>query len=363
MACADCKNRGIIHDEDTDLEPYIHNGYKKLIANDWLKNYESRYEKDEIVEIRFKNTHKGYFINEAKLQLKTDDAVAVEVQRGHDIGTVSLTGKLVLNQLRKRNVDINNYKFAKIYRKATRNDLRVWSQSIEREQPVLHKARKIIREMELDMKLSEVEFQGDGSKAIFYYIADERVDFRELIKVLAKEFHIRIEMRQIGARQEAGMIGGLGSCGRELCCSSWKTNFQSIPLNSAKIQELPANVQKLAGPCGKIKCCMIYEIDTYMEAREDIPKILLELETVGGVAFHQKTDILNRIMYYSYTENSTENLIAVPVNRVKEIISLNKKGIKAESLIKEMVRRNDVDYISKPDPINRFDRIHVRNEI
>ena len=357
MPCFGCTNRGIVHDENSDSDPILNNGFRKLKTTNWLKDYNSDWIKDKLVEIRFKNTRKEYFTNSNNLRITEDDIVAVEAQRGHDVGTVSLTGNLVLNQLKKRNFRTDTVGFGKIYRKATKNDIRLWYESMEKEKPTLFRSRQIIKDLELDMKLSDVEYQADGSKAIFYYIADDRIDYRELIKLLAREFSIRVEMKQIGARQEAARIGGIGSCGRELCCSSWKTNLQSIPINSARIQELPLNMQRLAGQCGKLKCCMMYEMDNYMEARQDIPSILLELETESGTAFHHKTDILKRIMYYSYSVDDIEYLIPVSVERVKEIISLNKKGIKAEDLTQHSTQdKINVEYINEPDSIHRFDQ-------
>jgi cell fate regulator YaaT (PSP1 superfamily) len=313
----------------------VKEGYTKLTVTDWLKKYENRPGKDNLVEVRFKNTRKEYFRNNKRLRIRKGDVVAVEAKFGHDIGTVSLNGSLVWHQLKVKGIDIDRHDIRNIYRTATQADIKKWKEALAIEDETMIKTRKIVRELNLDMKLSDVEYQGDMSRAIFYYTADERVDFRELIKILAREFQVRVEMKQIGVRQEAGRIGGIGSCGRELCCSSWKTEFHSVILNAARVQELPANAQKLAGQCGKLKCCLMYELDSYMEAREEIPKVLLELETIGGVAFHHKTDILKRIMYYSYDKNSPEHLIPVPVDRVKEIITMNKKGIKADLVTEE----------------------------
>jgi cell fate regulator YaaT (PSP1 superfamily) len=248
---------------------------------------------------------------------------------------------MALLQLKKHNIDPGNYSFKKIYRKARPGDIEKWKAALDREHKTMIRTRQIVKELNLNMKIGDVEFQGDTLKAIFYYIADERVDFRQLIKVLAEEFKVRVEMKQIGARQEAGRIGGIGSCGRELCCSTWKTNFNSVSLNAAKVQELPPNVQKLAGQCGKLKCCLMYELDTYSEARQDIPDQLLELETVQGIAYHHKTDILKKLMYYSFDKSSQENLVPVPVSRVKDIIMKNKKGVKVEALVEDNQRQND----------------------
>ena len=263
--------------------------------------------------------------------------------------------------MRKKKSDQGFGNLWKIYRRATANDLKQYREAIKLEKPVLISARKIIKKLGLEMKLGDVEYQGDKKKAIFYYIADDRVDFRELIKLLAAEFGIRVEMKQIGARQEAGRIGGIGSCGRELCCSSWKTDLHSVSLNVAKIQDLPANAQKLAGQCGKLKCCLMYELDTYLEAREEIPNTLLELETEKGTAYHRRTDLLNRIMYYSYDDALAEDLIPVPVEKVKEVINLNKRGIRVEltAYISTVKRPEEsIRYFTEAESITRFDSMH-----
>ena len=250
----------------------------KLKVYDWLQDVPEGTQINDIVEIRFKNTRKDFYRNVNGLNLKIGDVVAVEASPGHDIGTVSLTGQLVYTQLNKYRV-LPNVEFKKIYRKAKPADVEKWKNSIAREPYTMLRSRQIAEDLKLDMKIGDVEFQGDGTKAIFYYIADERVDFRELIKVFAEQFKIRIEMKQIGARQEAGRIGGIGSCGRELCCSTWITNFVSVTTVSAKVQELSLNPQKLAGQCGKLKCCLNYEYDSYMDAQSDFPDTTIVLET------------------------------------------------------------------------------------
>lgn len=332
--CNGCMSRGVIDSdsENTDLQTI--EGYNKLPVTDWLNRYEKMQGKVEIVEVRFKNTRKEYYKNNNNLRLNKGDIVAVEAKYGHDIGTVSLSGNLVWLQLKRKRIDLENYDFREIYRLAKSSDIEKWKEALALEDQTMLRTRQIVKDLDLEMKVGDVEYQGDKSKAIFYYIAEDRIDFRELIKILAKEFGIRIEMKQIGVRQEAGRIGGIGSCGRELCCSSWKTEFNSVVLNAARVQELPASVQKLAGQCGKLKCCLMYELDTYMEAREKIPKVLLELETKDGTAYHHKTDILKRLMYYSYEKFSPVKLIPVTVDRVKEIINMNKKGIKADNLVR-----------------------------
>lgn len=356
--CNGCNSRGITDISEDGNITKISEGYSKLSTTDWLKDIDNEYSNINLVEVRFKNTHKEYFNNRHQIKLKKGDIVAVEAGTGHDIGTVSLTGKLVLFQIKKRNLDLDRYNSKTIYRKAKPNDINKWKEALTLEHPTMIKARKIIDDLGLDMKLGDVEYQGDKTKAIFYYIADERVDFRQLVKVLAQEFKIRIEMKQIGARQEAGRVGGIGSCGRELCCSTWKTNFNTVNLNAAKIQELSPNAQKLAGQCGKLKCCLMYELDTYLDARDEIPKTLLQLETVKGIAYHHKTDILERIMYYSFNEESMKSLIAVPVDRVKEIITLNKKGIKVDYLVESDKVLKDKDFIdfTENNDVDRFNR-------
>lgn len=330
--CDGCLSRGFQDQGSEDSAPNVIEGYNKLSVTDWLNKYENAPGKEDILEIRFKNTRKEYYRNENRIPLKQGDIVAVEAKYGHDIGIVSLRGELVWRQLKNKRIDLDKYELRKIYRLAKPADIQKWKEALALEDQTMIRTRQIVGDLNLDMKVGDVEFQGDNSKAIFYYIAEERVDFRELIKILAKEFGIRIEMKQIGARQEAGRIGGIGSCGRELCCSSWKTEFNSVVLNAAKVQELPSNVQKLAGQCGKLKCCLMYELDNYLEAKEEIPKVLLELEIKDGIAYHHKTDILNRVMYYSFDKDSIEHLIPVPVERVKEIINMNKKGSKPERL-------------------------------
>lgn len=365
MSCSGCgcSSRGLV--ETTATNSYhINDGYTKLTTTDWLEKFDDRSSENQYIEVQFKNTRKEFFLNDTGYGIQKGDLVAVEAQFGHDIGTVTLTGRLAWFQIKRKRIDLDRYAFRKIYRRATQNDIEKWKKAMSLEHEVMLRTRQIVRDLGLDMKVGDVEYQGDGSKAIFYYIAEERVDFRELIKVLAREFRIRVEMKQIGSRQEAGRIGGIGSCGRELCCSSWKTDFNSVTLNAAKVQELPPNVQKLAGQCGKLKCCLMYELDTYLEARDAIPGVLLELETVKGIAYHHKTDILKRIMYYSFDEKSPENLIPVPVDRVKEVINANKKGEKVEYLVERPVgdALQTIDYTTATDDINRFDAQNRRQQ-
>ncbi len=319
----------------------------KLKVYDWLNAFPESGLPFDIVEIRFKNTRKEFFKNVNGIKLKIGDVVAVEASPGHDIGTVSLSGSLVLQQLRKYKVSIDT-EFKKIYRKAKPADIEKWKSSAALEPNTMLRARQIAENLKLDMKIGDVEYQGDGTKAIFYYIADERVDFRELIKKFAELFKIRIEMKQIGARQEAGRIGGIGSCGRELCCSTWITNFVSVTTVSAKHQELSLNPQKLAGQCGKLKCCLNYEFDSYVDAQRDFPDTTFALETKTGKAYHQKTDIYKRVMWYSFSENSAINLTAIGIDRVHSIIELNKKGIVVDNL-NEVVEVKDKDILGFSD--------------
>lgn len=342
-------------------------GCNKLDVHNWLKGIPRSINDGEIIEVRFKNTRKGYYRNVNKLNLEKGDIVAVEASPGHDIGVVSLIGELVALQLKKNNLHkkeaLDELKI--VYRKAKPVDIEKWRKAIWLEDSVMLKAREIAENLELSMKIGDVEFQGDKTKAIFYYIADERVDFRELIKVLADEFKIRIEMRQIGARQEAGRIGGIGTCGRELCCSTWISNFVSVTTNAARSQELSLNPLKLAGQCGKLKCCLNYELDCYIDAQRDFPSTEIRLKTAEGIAFHQKTDVYKAIMWYSYDQSSM-NLMPVPVKRVKEIIELNKKGVTVQSLVNtddsSNVKEAKLDYVVEQESITRFDNKKQRQK-
>lgn len=330
----------------------------KLQTYDWLGDLPLSSQKLDIVEVRFKNTRKEFFVNANGLRLNKGDIVAVEASPGHDIGIVSLTGEIVKFQLKKHNISADQ-EFKKVYRKAKAADLEKWYEATSLEDSTMLETRKIASDLKLDMKIGDVEYQGDRTKAIFYYIADERVDFRELIKVLAEKFKIRIEMRQIGARQEAGRIGGIGSCGRELCCSTWMTNFVSVTTNSARHQEISLNPQKLAGQCGKLKCCLNYELDAYIDAQKDFPSTEIVLETKMGQAHHTKTDIFRGIMWYTYDPINMVNFIPVEVKRVKEIIALNKKGKKVEELVDHTknIEAKSLDFqnVVGEDSLTRFD--------
>lgn len=331
----------------------------KLQTFDWLGDLPLSLQKIDIVEVRFKNTRKEFFVNANGLRLNKGDVVAVEASPGHDIGIVSLTGEIVKFQLKKHHISPEKQEFKKVYRKAKAADLEKWYEATSLEDTTMLETRRIASELKLDMKIGDVEYQGDRTKAIFYYIADERVDFRELIKILAEKFKIRIEMRQIGARQEAGRIGGIGSCGRELCCSTWMSNFVSVTTNSARHQEISLNPQKLAGQCGKLKCCLNYELDVYIDAQKDFPSREIVLETKMGQAHHTKTDIFRGIMWYTYDPINMVNFIPVAVERVKEIIALNKKGKKVDELVdhSKVVETETLDFqnVVGEDSLTRFD--------
>ncbi|MBN1117143.1 MAG: hypothetical protein JXA77_08065 [Bacteroidales bacterium] len=307
-------------------------GCNKLESFDWLADVSELYGSSEIVEVRFKNTRKLYYHNSNSLRLKKGDVVAVEASPGHDIGIVALTGQLVFVKMQSEGFNYKEQELKKVYRKAKSVDIEKWQEAISLEHSTMIRSRKISSDLGLNMKIGDVEYQGDRTKAIFYYIADDRVDFRQLIKVLAEEFKIRIEMRQIGARQEAGRIGGIGSCGRELCCASWIKNFVSVTTNAARYQEVSLNPQKLAGQCGKLKCCLNYELDAYLDMQKDFPDTSVQLKTKNGFALHQKTDVFKRLMWYSYRENEKSTITCMSVETVKEIIDLNRKGEFPESL-------------------------------
>ncbi len=306
-------------------------GCCKLSDNDWLKGMNDGTCPD-IFEVRFKNTRKGFYVNDSQQKINQGDLVIVEAVNGHDLGIVTLCGPIVARQMACKGINPETTEFRKIYRKAKPLDIQKWQEAIAREHETMIKARKIAAELGLEMKIGDVEFQGDGTKAIFYYIADGRVDFRQLIKVFAEEFRIRIEMKQIGARQEAGLIGGLGVCGRELCCANYITSFQSISTSAARCQDLSLNPQKLAGQCGKLKCCLNYEVANYLDAQSRIPRVQGPLEFEDGLAYLRKTDILREIMYFSYDRNSDADLYALDASEVREIIEMNRNGERPESL-------------------------------
>lgn len=343
-------------------EARLCDGCFKLHETPWLEEFPVN-EPSEIVEVRFKNTRRSFYQNVNHLDLKRGDIVAVEASPGHDIGIVSLTGDLVARQMRRTGFNPYNGEFKKIYRKAKPYDIERWQEAIALEHETMIASRQIAADMGLNMKIGDVEYQGDKIKAIFYYIADERVDFRELIKVFAERFHIRIEMKQIGARQEAGRIGGLGACGRELCCASWMSSFSSVTTGAARVQDISLNPQKLAGQCSKLKCCMMYEYDTYVDARKDFPRLREPLQTVDGEWFLVKSDVLAGTMTFSSSKETMSNVTTLSVSRVKEILALNRQGKKVEQLQHEDDIRPTVEeptYRSEEDSITRFDQAKRR---
>ncbi|MCR5004136.1 MAG: hypothetical protein K5984_07175 [Bacteroidales bacterium] len=352
----DC-NRGctVSRDENGELNVTYRSGCCKLKDYNWLAGVRQEQYKD-LFEVRFKNTRKGIYVNTSGQNIKTGDLVIVEAASGHDLGIVTLEGPVVGRQMAAKGIDPKVTPLKKIYRKAKNFDIEKWQEAIAREQETMIQARRIATEMGLEMKIGDVEFQGDGTKAIFYYIADGRVDFRQLIKVFAEEFRIRIEMKQIGARQEAGLIGCLGVCGRELCCANYISNFQSITTAAARSQDLSLNPQKLAGQCGKLKCCLNYEVANYLDARSRIPKVSEPLEFQDGQAFLMKTDILKETLYFSYDKGSLANLYALPASEVREIIKMNRNGIKPASL-KEDTLPDAPEFVTAvgDDSISRFD--------
>lgn len=329
-------------------------GCHKLSVFDWLSNMGMpQSETFNILEVRFKSGKKEFYRNPDQLDVVTGDAVIVDVPNGHHLGHISLQGELVRLQMQKKKIK-DDEKVRKIYRVASPRDLEKYQQVRKRERPTLVRTRQIIKKMDLEMKLSDVEFQADNSKATFYYSANERVDFRELIKVLASEFNIRAEMRQISLRQEAGRLGGLGSCGRELCCSTWLTDFKSVSTSTARYQNLSLNPSKLSGQCGRLKCCLNYELDTYLDALKDIPKLDGPIQTKKGSAKLQKTDIFRKIMWFGYElENSWH---PVTCSRVKEILALNKQNIKPETLESNEGNNGKDHFISINRELERIDK-------
>ncbi len=338
-------------------------GCFKLHETPWLEEYPDNIPTD-IFEVRFKNTRRSYYQNTSGLDLRRGDIVAVEASPGHDIGIVSLTGDMVARQMRRVGFNPFNGEYKKIYRKAKPYDIERWQEAIALEHETMIAARQIASDMGLNMKIGDVEYQGDKIKAIFYYIADERVDFRELIKVFADRFRIRIEMKQIGARQEAGRIGGIGACGRELCCASWISSFSSVTTNAARMQELSLNPQKLAGQCSKLKCCLMYEYDVYADARRGMPRVKEPLQTLDGDYHLIKSDPLARTMSFSSSKDTLANVVTLDIARVKEIIALNRAGRKAETIEGDMPS-NQVEeptYRHAEDSITRFDQKKGRSK-
>ncbi len=361
MACASCSTK------DGQPKGCKNNGTcgtdscNKLTVFNWLSNMAlpSGEKPYQWVEVRYKNGRKEYYKNTENLTLSIGDLVAAQAKTGHDIGMVTLTGELVRVQMKRKNIPDNGEDILKIYRKATQKDIDIWSAARDKEEPMKVKARQFAIDLKLEMKISDIEFQGDASKATFYYTAEERVDFRELIKVFAREFRTRIEMKQVGFRQEASRLGGIGSCGRELCCSTWLTDFRSVSTSAARYQQLSLNPQKLAGQCGKLKCCLNYELDTYMDALKDFPKTDSKLHTEKGVAVCQKTDIFKGHLWYAY-EGEWSNWHKITATQANEIVELNKKNKKITSLEEyaaEVIEdaKAEFENVVGQDSLTRFD--------
>ena len=344
----------VVTDEESgEKDIRYRQGCCKLEVYNTLKGI-SQEQWGDYFEVRFKNTRKGFYVNASGQSIKTGDLVVVEAATGHDLGIVTLEGPSVGRQMRCKGVDPSAQELRKIYRKARPYDIQRWQEAIAREQETMIRSRVLAANLGLEMKIGDVEFQGDGTKAIFYYIADGRVDFRQLIKDFAEEFHIRVEMKQIGARQEAGLIGGLGICGRELCCANYITEFKSITTGAARTQDLSLNPQKLAGQCGKLKCCLNYEVAAYLDAHSRIPRVSEPLEFQDGQAFLVKTDILAETLYFSYEKGSLARVFPLSADEVREIQAMNRRGERPSTLQKEEVAAPEF-VTGEEDAINRFD--------
>jgi cell fate regulator YaaT (PSP1 superfamily) len=353
-----CKNNGTCGTDSCN----------KLTVFDWLSNMslptgEAPF---DCVEVRFKNGRKEFYRNTEKLTLSIGDIVATEASPGHDIGIVTLTGELVKIQMKKKGVNHKAPDIAKIYRKASQKDIDIWSNARDKEEAMKVKARELAIHLKLQMKISDIEFQGDGSKATFYYTAEDRIDFRQLIKEFAREFSTRIEMKQIGFRQEASRLGGIGSCGRELCCSTWLTDFRSVNTSAARYQQLSLNPQKLAGQCGKLKCCLNYELDTYMDALQGFPDFETKLQTEKGLAICQKQDIFKGLMWFAYTENFA-NWHILKIEQVKEIMAENKEKRRVSSLEDYAIEapaapEKDFNNAMGQESLTRFDQPKKKNK-
>jgi cell fate regulator YaaT (PSP1 superfamily) len=354
-----CKNNGTCGTDSCN----------KLTVFDWLANMSLPNGQAPFigVEVRFKNGRKLYYKNTENLTLSIGDVVATQAKSGHDIGMVTLTGELVRVQMKRKKVDLEDAEnVLKIYRKASQKDIDIWSASRDKEEPMKVKARQFAIDLNLKMKISDIEFQGDASKATFYYTAEERVDFRELIKVFAREFRTRIEMKQVGFRQEAARLGGIGSCGRELCCSTWLTDFRSVSTSAARYQQLSLNPLKLAGQCGKLKCCLNYELDSYLDALKAFPKSDIKLYTEKGNAVCQKTDIFKGLMWYAY-EGEWMNWHIITTAQANEIIGKNKQKEKVASLEEYAVEhiqdtKNEFENVVGQDSLTRFDSPKSNNK-
>ncbi len=346
----------VVTDEETgEKDIRYRQGCCKLEVYDTLKGI-AQEQWDAYYEVRFKNTRKGIYINASGQSIKTGDLVVVEAASGHDLGIVTLEGAVVARQMKCKGIDPQKQELKKIYRKARPFDIQRWQEAIAREEETMIRSRVLAANLGLEMKIGDVEFQGDGTKAIFYYIADGRVDFRQLIKDFAEEFHIRVEMKQIGARQEAGLIGGLGVCGRELCCANYITEFMSITTAAARTQDLSLNPQKLAGQCGKLKCCLNYEVNAYADARSRLPRVTEPLELEDGQAFLVKTDILAGTLYFSYDKGSLAKVYALSADEVRDIQAMNRRGERPATLQQEEARSPEFISAVGDDAINRFDQ-------
>lgn len=359
MGCTNCSTGGGTPRGCQNNGTCSSGGCNKLGVFDWLGNMslpngQTPY---DIVEVRFKNSRKAFYRNDKNFTLHVGDVVVVEVAPGHDIGVVSIVGELARIQVKRRSPNLKPLETKKIFRIANQDDIDKWSKARELEKEVMFQARTLAVNLNLEMKISDVEYQGDLTKATFYYTADERVDFRQLIKDMADKFKIRIEMRQIGSRQEAQRLGGIGSCGRELCCSTWLTDFRSVSTSAARYQQLSLNPQKLAGQCGKLKCCLNYELDSYLEAIKSFPTSDTKLYTEKGTAFHIKTDVFKREMWYMYSEGSA--LVALSPERVAEIKKLNEQKKKPLDLLEftasKVIVEPDYSNVVGQDSLNRFD--------
>ena len=369
MSCANCSNN--INGKPNGCRSNGHcvsGGCNQMSTFDWLNNLDQNANNFEVAEISFKNGRKGFFYNEKLLPVYVGDAVVVEASPGKDVGMISLTGELVKHQMTRKKVKTISRELRKIVRKAEEKDIENWKKARARESETKLRAREVITKLKLAMKLSDVEFQGDESKAVFYYTAESRIDFRELIKLMADEFKVRIEMKQIGSRQEASRLGGIGSCGRELCCATWMSDFRSVTTGAARYQQLSLNPQKLAGQCGKLKCCLNFELDQYMEQVNKFPNPKKVLESKSGKATHFKTDVFKNIMFY-FTENKAGNssISEFSIERVHEIILMNKNGEKPDNFnefveVKVEESKPDFDNVVGQDDLTRFDKVFKKKK-
>lgn len=364
MSCSNCSNNsGGVPNGCKSNGNCGDGGCERMSVFDWLADIQVPNGRSvfDVVEVSFKNGRKGFYRNEKGYQIFKGDTVVVETSPGHDVGIVTLTGELVKHQMKRKNVKSAPHELRKVYRKATETDIERWKTARSREYDTMHEARELIVKLNLDMKLGDVEYQGDGNKATFYYTADQRVDFRELIKLMADQFKIKIEMRQIGARQEAGRLGGVGACGRELCCSTWLTDFRSVSTSAARYQQLSLNPQKLAGQCGKLKCCLNYELDQYAEALKSFPDTKKTIQTANGPAIHIKTDVFKRKLWYLVKGDRTSSIICLTADRVFELLELQKSGNKIGDLnefaeVETPTNEPEYSNVVGQDDLTRFDQ-------